>query len=156
MAVEEATPVVRVAAGDDLYGERRGGDFNTIDVKVATADGSLLVLELTCHRRGGPARHVHPAQDEWFYAVEGEFVVEVGQERFRLEPGDSLLAPRAVPNAWAYLGSGGGRLLLAYTPAGRVEAFFREAARGTLVQDPEVFRAYGMQLVGPPLSPGEG
>jgi quercetin 2,3-dioxygenase len=57
-----------------------------------------------------------------------------------------------VPHAWAYLGSGGGRLLLAYTPAGRIEAFFREAARGTLVRDPEVFRAYGMEVVGPPLA----
>jgi quercetin dioxygenase-like cupin family protein len=152
MAVEEPTPVVRVAAGADLYGERRRADFNTVDFKVATADGSLLILELTCHRPGGPVRHVHPVQDEWFYAVVGEFLVEVGQERFRLQPGDSLLLPRAVPHAWAYVGSGGGRLLVAYTPAGRIEAFFREAARGTLVRDPEVFRAYGLEVVGPPLA----
>jgi quercetin dioxygenase-like cupin family protein len=119
---------------------------------VATADGSLLIIELTCHRRGGPVRHVHPDQDEWFYALAGEFLVEVGQEQFRLGPGDSLLGPRAVPHAWACVSGAGGRLLLVYTPAGRVEAFFREAARGTLVQDPEVFRAYGFEVVGPPLS----
>ena len=147
-----ASAVVRVAAGEDLYGERLGSDFNTVDFKGAAADGGLLIIELTCHRRGGPPRHVHPDQDEWFYAVAGEFLVEVGQEQVRLGPGDSVLGPRAVPHAWACVSGAGARLLLVYTPAGRVEAFFREAARGTVVQDPAVFAAYGFPMVGPPLS----
>ena len=36
------------------------------------------MLENTFHAKGGPARHLHYDQDEWFYAVEGEFIIEVG------------------------------------------------------------------------------
>ena len=85
----------------------------------------LLVLENTFHAKGGPARHLHVAQDEWFYAVEGEFVLEVGSDRHRLGPGDSLLAPRGVPHVWAHVGDGRGRILIAFAPAGQMEAFFR-------------------------------
>ena len=41
----------------------------------------VLVLENTFHQKGGPARHLHYEQDEWFYSLEGEFIVEVGQEK---------------------------------------------------------------------------
>ena len=74
--------------------------------------------------KGGPAWHLHIDQDEWFYAVEGEFLIEVGQERFRLKPGDSLLAPRRVPHVWAYVGDVCGRTLITFMPAGKMEAFF--------------------------------
>ncbi len=147
-------PIVRIAAGEDLLGERRGLGINTIDYKVSTPDGSLFVVEITCHVKGGPGRHIHYEQEEWFYALEGEFDIEVGQERFRLHPGDSLLAPRKVPHVWAYIGSTQGRLLAVFTPAGQMEAFFRETTKAYALppQDPAVFRAHGMELVGPPLT----
>jgi mannose-6-phosphate isomerase-like protein (cupin superfamily) len=99
--------------------------------------------------------HVHQVEDEWFYVIDGEYVVQVGDESFRLVPGDSLLAPRKVPHTYAHLGDGQGRLLIAYQPAGDMEDFFLEVSRlaGSLsagdVQ--RVFRAHGMEVVGPPL-----
>ena len=36
--------------------------------------------------------------------MEGEYIFEVGQDRMRLKPDDSLLAPRQVPHVWARLG----------------------------------------------------
>ena len=55
-----------------------------IDIKASTLDTSsgLSVAEITSFRRGGPARHLHHEQDEWFYIVEGEHVIEVGEERY--------------------------------------------------------------------------
>ena len=88
-------------------------------------------------------------------AVEGEFIVEVGQERFNLKPGDSLLAPRNVPHVWAYKGeSKRGRILIAFMPAGKMEAFFREVTKANAMppQNPELWRAHDMELLGPPLS----
>jgi mannose-6-phosphate isomerase-like protein (cupin superfamily) len=40
------------------------------------------------------------------YFVEGsdEVLMEVGETKLRLKPGDSVLAPRNVPHVWAYLG----------------------------------------------------
>src|SRR5687768_15349167 len=115
----------QVAAGEDRFGEHRGLGISAIDFKVSSQDSSgLFILENTFHAKGGPARHLHYDQDEWFYALEGEFIVEVGQDRFRLQPGDSLLAPRSVPHVWAHIGDARGRILITFLPAGKMEAFF--------------------------------
>jgi quercetin dioxygenase-like cupin family protein len=143
-----------IKAGDDWFGEQHGLSMSRIDLKVVALTGrDLLVLENTFHAKGGPPRHLHFDQDEWFYALEGEFIFEVGQESFHLQPGDSLLAPRRVPHVWAYTGDQLGRILVGFTPAGQMEAFFRQYLRGNVMppKDPEIWRAHGMELLGPPL-----
>jgi quercetin dioxygenase-like cupin family protein len=147
--------VLRVPAGEDRFGEHRGLGISTIAFKVSGQDSNgLFVLENTFHAKGGPARHLHHDQDEWFYAVEGEFIIEVGQERWTLKPGDSLLAPRKVPHVWAYVGDAIGRMLITFMPAGKMEAFFREVTKANAMppQDRALWRAHGMELLGPPLS----
>jgi quercetin dioxygenase-like cupin family protein len=150
-----SAPIMRVASGEDRFGEHRGLGISSIDFKVCSQDtNGLFILENTFHDKGGPPRHLHYDQDEWFYSIEGEFLVEVGQERIRLQPGDSLLAPRKVPHVWAYVGTTRGRILIAFTPAGKMEAFFREVTKANAMppQDPALWRAHGMELLGPPLS----
>ena len=144
----------RLAAGEDRFGEQRGLGISSIDFKVVPQDSTgLFVLENTFHQKGGPARHLHYDQDEWFYALEGEFLFEVGPDQFRLKPGDSLLAPRRVPHVWAYVGNARGRILVAFMPAGKMEEFFREVTKANAMppQDPALWRAHGMELLGPPL-----
>ncbi len=76
-----------VAAGADRFGVQRGLGISTITFKVTPRDSAgLLILENTFHAKGGPARHLHYAQDEWFYAVEGAFLIEVGDDRRMLRP----------------------------------------------------------------------
>jgi quercetin dioxygenase-like cupin family protein len=145
---------VHVAAGQDRFGEYRGLGVSQITLKVTPRDSDgLLILENTFHQKGGPARHLHYEQDEWFYVTEGEFIIEVGQERLKLAPGDSLLAPRQVPHVWAYIGDARGKILVTFAPAGKMEAFFREVTRANAMppQDPALWRAHGMELLGPPL-----
>ncbi len=149
---------LRVAADRDRDGERRGLGIQSIDFKVTSQDSAdLFIAELTFHTKGGPPRHLHYEQDEWFYVLAGEFDFEVGvagsAQRLRLTEGDSLLAPRRVPHVWASIGEGPGRILAAVTPAGKLEAFFRDAgkANAPAPSDPELWRAYGMEWLGPPL-----
>jgi quercetin dioxygenase-like cupin family protein len=150
--------LVRVAAGQDRFGEQRGLGISRIDFKITAQDcgGALLILENTFHAPGGPARHLHVAQDEFFTCLEGEFVFEIGPERFTLQPGDSALGPRQVPHVWAHVGPSRGRILITFTPAGQMEAFFRETTRANAMppQDPALWRAHGMELLGPPLKVG--
>lgn len=146
--------IIRVAAGADRFGEHRGLGVSVIAFKAVPQDSNgLLVLENTFHAKGGPARHLHHDQDELFYVTEGEFFIEVGEERFRLTQGDTLLAPRRVPHVWAHIGSGRGSMLITFNPAGKMEAFFREVTKANAMppQDPELWRAHGMELLGPPL-----
>ncbi len=147
-------PALLVKAGQDRFGEQRGLGISTIAFKVIPQDsGGLLILENTFHAKGGPARHLHYDQDEWFYALEGDFLVEVGHERISLQPGDSLLAPRMTPHVWAYVGNTLGRMLITFMPAGKMEAFFREVTKTNAMpmQDPALWRAHDMELLGPPL-----
>jgi quercetin dioxygenase-like cupin family protein len=145
-----------VPAGQDRFGEHRGLGVSVIEFKVTPQDnnGNLLILENVFHAKGGPARHLHYDQDEVFYALEGEFLIEVGDERMRLHSGDSLLAPRRIPHVWAHVGEGRGRILITFSPAGQMEAFFREVTKANAMplQDPALWRAHGMELVGPPLA----
>ena len=149
---------VRVAAGQDRLGSSRTlfGHLQ-IDAKLTTTDtaGGLYIIEHADRGKGGPPRHVHHAQDEWFYVLQGAYRMVVGEERFDLGPGDSLLAPRGVPHVWAHIGEGLGRLLVGFQPAGQMEAFFTALARAGDAPSPETLRrllnAHGMTALGPPL-----
>ncbi|HEX3273130.1 MAG TPA: cupin domain-containing protein [Ktedonobacterales bacterium] len=156
---DSATPrqsALYVPAGQDRFSAHRGLGVSVIEFKVTPQDngGDLLILENAFHAKGGPARHLHYEQDEAFYALEGEFLIEVGDERRLLHPGDSLLAPRRVPHVWAHVGEGRGRILITFAPAGQMEAFFREVTKANAMppQDPALWHAHGMELVGPPLA----
>jgi len=147
-----------VGSGLDRF-ERRRSVFGTMPftVKVAPADtgGGCLVIEQANGFRGGPPRHVHAEQEEWFYVVEGSYGVEVGDRLHRLGAGDSVLAPRGVPHGWALLGPGAGRMVILFSPAGAMEAFFDEASAMHGMGPPDVmaslFARHGMRIVGPPL-----
>ena len=149
---------VRVRAGRDRLGNPRTlfGHLQ-IDAKLTTTDtaGGLYIIEHSDRGKGGPPRHVHHAQDEWFYVLQGPYRMVVGDERFELGPGDSLLAPRGVPHVWAHTGAGVGRLLIGFQPAGQIEAFFAALARAGDAPSPETLRrltnAHGMTHLGPPL-----
>ena len=129
-----------------------------LQIKVSSKDtmGSFFVFEHAKMSKGGPPRHFHYEQDEWFYAKEGEFAFEVGNEKFTLQPGDSLFAPRMIPHVWAYTGEKPGNLLLAIQPAGTLEEFFMKSCGltrpPTLQEAEELFAAHGMKIVGPPIA----
>jgi quercetin 2,3-dioxygenase len=79
--------------------------------------------------------------------------MRVGEDTFRLGPGDALLAPRGVPHSFASV-TDRARMLVTFLPAGDMEAFFREASALEAPTPPEmaaVFGRHGMQVLGPPL-----
>ena len=158
----QTPPVGKVAAGtgraDDII-TLPGGD--RIYVKVSTQDsgGAMFMTEQPIDRRGsGPPKHYHEEQDEWFYCLTGEYLVEIGDRRFRLGPGDSVLGPRRIPHAFVYDAAGPGRILIAFTPAARIEQFFRDLEKrgeyfgnGSPEDREQAHRLYGIVNVGPPL-----
>jgi quercetin dioxygenase-like cupin family protein len=149
------TDVHPVSAGTDILGEAHSLGFSKILFKTTAAEtnAGMFVMEHNNLAKGGPFRHVHPDQDEWLYAMEGEFRVEIGSQKITLHPGDSILMPRKVPHVWAQTGETPGKLLIAFTPAGNMEAFFRDFGKtGKLPTDASVLGQYGLQRLGPPLS----
>ncbi|MDQ2948867.1 MAG: cupin domain-containing protein [Acidobacteriota bacterium] len=148
-----------VRASEDRYNFKRIIPNGTSAFKVSTRDcsGDFFAMEHHHTKKGGPPRHRHTVEYEWFYVIEGEYLVEVGGKPYSLMAGDSVLGPRNIPHAFASAGQGSGRLLITYAPTGRMEESFdaRDKApggRSTFVDDAEQMRAYGMELTGPPLS----
>ncbi len=153
---------IKVAAGEGRHGQTlKLPDGGLMFIKVATQDsgGAFFLTEQPSGRKGGPPKHFHLEEDEWFYCLAGQYIVEVGSQRYELKSGDSVLGPRRVPHAFAFVGDTPGRLMVGFTPAGRVEQFFRDLdARGTYfgtgtAEDREAARQrYGIVNVGPPLA----
>jgi quercetin dioxygenase-like cupin family protein len=152
---DTASSGFHVARDADRFGEHRGVGIGTLAFKVTTADsnGAMLIVEIAHHAKGGPARHVHHNQDEWFHVVEGEYIIEIGGVQFRLGPGDSAFSPRGVAHGWTFVGDGPGRIVFAVSPAGNLEAFFYAitALDAPAPQDPAFWPPYDMALIGPPL-----
>jgi quercetin dioxygenase-like cupin family protein len=125
--------------------------------KISARDsaGALFMVEHRDMGKGGPVRHLHLEQDEWFYAIKGEFEVEVGKELFRLSPGDIVFAPRNVTHTWACVTDTPGTILIGVYPALTIERFFERL--GALAKPLEgkglekLFADHGMKVMGPPL-----
>ena len=71
--------------------------------------------------------HRHAHEDELFYALEGEHVIQVGDEEHRIAPGGFVFAPRGIPHAQRRVVPRMGSVLVLVSPAG-LEGFFRELA----------------------------
>ncbi len=150
----------KVNAGEARFGEHytmRGVTANTLDIKISSldTDGGIAVFEQTGHTfKGGPPLHIHPFQDEWFYVVEGEYLFQVGDDKFSLKAGDTIFLPRKVPHAFIQL-TEKGRMVVSYLPAGKMEDFFKTTSQWTTPPSKEevaqVFAEHDMQVVGPPL-----
>ena len=144
-----------VLSGKDRIDEAHSLGITSIAFKVLTREtnGELFIIEHTTRQKGGPPRHIHPHQDEWFYVIEGEFLFEVAHDRLTLRSGSSVLAPRNLPNGWAFVGNNAGKMLISYTPAGKMEAFFREVTKSKSMppQDKALFERFDLILTGPPL-----
>ncbi|UOE48678.1 cupin domain-containing protein [Mucilaginibacter sp. SMC90] len=133
-------------------------DGDTFYTKVSTndTDGDLYVYESSRVKKGGPNLHVHHAQDEWWYILEGEFIIKVGDKMHHVKTGDSVFGPRGVPHAFSKIGEGVGRMLTTFQPAGKMEECFIAISKGQMKGKPEAeqdeFRKqHGFERVGPPI-----
>ena len=86
--VETKVKPVRVPSGEDRLGERHVIGVSSTAFKVLTDDSAsaLFVIEHASRKKGGPPRHLHHNENEWFYVIQGEYIADIGSERFQLKP----------------------------------------------------------------------
>ncbi|MGB7600860.1 MAG: cupin domain-containing protein [Candidatus Sulfotelmatobacter sp.] len=116
--------------GTDQRAPSPSGMFDTEVVRSSDSEGRLAVFVLPPgdhHPYRGAPLHVHHEQDEWIYVMTGEFVAEVGGERMRLKPGDSLLMPMKVPHRWSVAQDSHCGAIHLYTPAGAATIFLESS-----------------------------
>jgi quercetin dioxygenase-like cupin family protein len=150
----------KVEAGEARFGRHfkmKGVTQNTLDIKISGNDteNDLAVFEQTgLSPNGGPPLHIHPFQDEWFYIMEGEYLFQVGEDKYQMKSGDTIFLPRNVQHAFIQL-TEKGKMIVSYLPAGKMEAFFQVSDQWTLPPTKEeivkVFEDHDMKVVGAPL-----
>jgi len=149
-----------VANGKDRFNKSLSlFDGDTFYCKVSTADtdGGLYVIETTRDKKGGPPLHLHPDQDEWWYVLEGEFLVKIGDELFTAKPGDSVFGPKGIPHAFAKVNEGPAKVMVLFQPAGMMEEHFKGISEGvtknmTDEQRKKYSKDHGINIVGPALT----
>ncbi|OHV13895.1 cupin domain-containing protein [Kushneria phosphatilytica] len=159
--METITPnqVSKVEAGRDRYGRDDLMIWGVLPLAIKVSgqetNGQFMLFEHAGMDKGGPPRHVHYGQDEWFYIIRGVYVFEVGDARCQLGAGASLFAPREVPHGWACVSDEPGTLLTLITPVNTFEDFILETTRHASLPTREdiehAFATHGMKLTGPPL-----
>lgn len=140
-----------IGAGEDRYGHPHSLGISSIGFKVVPGEtgGGLFVIEHTHLGPGGPPLHLHWNQEEFFYVLEGAVAFQVGEQRVELSEGESVLAPRRIPHTFSSLRPSS-RMLIAFTPAVKMEDYFRDAElHRELAFKPEFMARYDMKFVGP-------
>jgi quercetin dioxygenase-like cupin family protein len=119
-------------------------------------EGAYSLLEVTVIS-DGPPQHIHKAEEEAFYVLEGEVNIQIGDQTIRGMAGSFVLIPRGTVHTFGNAGSTPAKLLVILSPPG-FEQYFIE-----IVGDEEIDTAtfiergmaaaqkYNLEIVGPPL-----
>ena len=107
----------------------------------------------------GPPQHIHKAEDEAFYVVEGEITVMRGEEELmQAPPGTYVLIPKGTAYTFWSTGPAPAKVLAIFSPPG-FEEYFIETGDPNNEPDTAVYidkamavaEKYNLEIVGPPL-----
>jgi mannose-6-phosphate isomerase-like protein (cupin superfamily) len=138
----------------------------TIHISCDEGTGTTSLIEHRARQADSPPLHVHRAEDELFYVLDGEMRFRIAQGERRIGPGHTVLVPKGVPHTYRVESAAGARWLTV-TTGGDFERFVRALARpaGELSVPPpageptpdaiqhltDTARLHGIEIVGPPL-----
>ena len=112
-----------------------------------------------------PPLHVHHAEDEAFYILEGELTFVCGERRWHADTGAFIFLPREIAHGFLVEGSQPARLLQFTVPAGleQFHAEMGEPAQSLTIPPPTppdlakmqaLAATYHFEIVGPPVGHG--
>jgi quercetin dioxygenase-like cupin family protein len=141
------------------------GMLQTIKIGAQDTGGTYGLVEIVVPAGLGSPWHVHPEEDEWFYVLEGELTVWIGDTRLSLPAGSFAFGPKGVPHTF-YAESHGAKALVGFAPM-QFEGFQREVGEPApervlpppLERPPDVARLIpvasrnGFEILGPPGPP---
>ncbi len=137
------------------------GALFKIKARSERTGGALGLVEANFYGGMGTPLHVHRAEDEAFYIIDGEIRFKQGDEDSVAGPGEFVFGPRDIPHCFK-VADGGAKALVLMTPGG-LEQMFIEG--GVAVTDPgnppgreydlervkALSQKYGFEVIGPPL-----
>ena len=125
---------------------------------IATAEqtgGAFGLIEHVIPAGGESPWHVHHAEDEAFYVVEGRMTFLCGEQKVRAGAGTFVYGPRGIPHGFRVEGDQPARVLLQCTPGG-FEHFVMEMSEAESPSGPpdmerlmSVAARYDNEILGP-------
>jgi quercetin dioxygenase-like cupin family protein len=116
--------IIRQAGEGELMWFAGGGAFRW-KAPAAETGGAFLAMEDRMERGKVTPYHLHPEEDEGFYLIDGEILVNVDGEEDRVGPGGFVFLPRGVPHA--FMVTSESAHILGFQTPGTGEAFYRAA-----------------------------
>jgi quercetin dioxygenase-like cupin family protein len=144
------------------------GMLQTVKIGRSDTNGEYGMLEVVVPKGHGSPWHVHPEEDEWFYVLEGNLTVYVGDTRIDLRAGGFAYGPKGVPHTFIGAGPNPTKMLVGFSPM-QFEGFLREvgqAAPSRVLPPPmdgpphidklkPIAKRNGFIILGPPGPPPE-
>lgn len=162
-----STEINASGTGRATTGAERAG-IGGLKVESSTVAGAHAVSALAGSRLGGPDNdfviaewtdsgrsewqwiappHVHHADDEAWYVLEGVLRFRIGDDTYEMGPGSAVLAPKGTPHAFGNARPGEpARYLVVMTP--RIEALIHALHEPGDDDPAAIFRAHKSDLVG--------
>lgn len=101
------------------------GSLTTVKVSGEETQQEYALLEEVSPPGSAPPPHIHHAEDEAFYLLEGEMSIFCGERSWRMTPGAFAFLPRGIIHGFRVEGSTPAKKLVIVTPAG-FERFVEE------------------------------
>lgn len=127
----------------------------------AGSTGGMVAIEEGVLEPGqsGPFRHYHTNVAEFFYVLEGELLLQIGNQVESAGPGTFAFCPIGCVHAFRAAGQAPVRVLIMAMPPGLGEAYFRELAAlpadAGQAEWERLGQKWGVVVVGPPLEAEE-
>jgi quercetin dioxygenase-like cupin family protein len=146
MSFEKGSVVLGPGAGKTVS---VSGNPYTFKVRGNEARGAYALVEVTVVG-DGPPPHIHLAEEEGFYIVDGTLHVTVGDQMVLGTPGSFILIPRGMVHTFSRAGTPSAKVLVLISPAG-FEQFFEEiAGPPDLDRIQALAEKYHLKILNPP------
>lgn len=156
-----------IPAGEGRQRPFMPGELFTWKTTGVDNDGVMDFGELSLQPGVRVPEHIHHANDEAYYILEGTYRFKVGGEVAEASEGTFVFIPRGTPHAWVSTGTAPGRVAIIFTPGGMADYFddlgplvpdmmvgitdISKVAPDVLARVEEVWKRHGYEMVGPPL-----
>jgi mannose-6-phosphate isomerase-like protein (cupin superfamily) len=114
--------------------------------KIQGPGAKVAMFELLIPPKDGTPPHLHPAQEEIHYILEGQYEFRCADRTIQAGPGAVVHVPAGMVHCFTNIGIEPGQILFIATPAGPLERFLEEV--GEPITDPSAAH-------GPPLDIGK-
>jgi mannose-6-phosphate isomerase-like protein (cupin superfamily) len=116
---------------DDGYAFYFLGTLMTLKAASAETSGLFSLIEQVSPTGFATPLHVHHAEDEAFYILEGELTVWCGEHIFKARPGSFVYLPKDVPHCFRVESDTPARLLQITAPAAIEQGFIEMGTPAT-------------------------